>query len=85
MRRVRPWLLLLLLAGCASTPLISLGPAASPDPLERQIALDAALNTERATPGNGVTILRDGRETFPAMFAAMSQATDHINLEYYIF
>ena len=85
MRRVRPWLLFLLLAGCASTPLVTLGPDASTDPLQRQLALDAALHPDRATPGNGVTILRDGRETFPAMFAALNQATDHIDLEYYIF
>ena len=85
MRGLRPWLLLLVLAGCASTPVVTLGPSAPTDPLEQQLALDASLNRERAKPGNGVTILRNGRETFPAMFAAMAQARDHINLEYYIF
>jgi len=35
--------------------------------------------------GNQVHILRDGAETFPAMFAAIRQATRYVYLEYYIF
>jgi cardiolipin synthase A/B len=35
--------------------------------------------------GNHVRILRDGAETFPAMFAAIRQATRYVYLEYYIF
>ena len=85
MRGVRPVLFALLLGGCASTPLVTLGPGAPADDLAQQLALDAALNTDRPRPGNSVTILRDGRQTFPAMFAAMAAARDHINLEYYIF
>lgn len=86
MPRLRPWLLAaLLLAGCASTPLVVLGPHAPADPLAQQLALDAALNTDRARPGNAVTLLRDGRQTFPAMFAAMAAARDSIDLEYYVF
>src|SRR5262249_28624685 len=34
--------------------------------------------------GNQTRVLKDGRETFPAMFAAMAGAHDHINLEYFI-
>ena len=86
MHRIRPWLLAaLLLAGCASTPIIALGPNAPADLLAQQLALDAALNKDRARPGNAVVLLQDGKQTFPAMFAAMAQARDSINLEYYIF
>ncbi|HET9020031.1 MAG TPA: phosphatidylserine/phosphatidylglycerophosphate/cardiolipin synthase family protein [Acetobacteraceae bacterium] len=85
MHRIRPWLLALLLAGCASTPVIVLGPNAPTDLLAQQLALDTALYKGEARPGNAVALLRDGRQTFPAMFAAMAQARDSIDLEYYIF
>jgi len=35
--------------------------------------------------GNQTRLLTDGRQAFPAMFQAMQQARDHINLEYFIF
>ncbi len=73
------------LAGCATEPYIALGPGASDDPLQQQLALDAALGGDQPTQGNKVTVLRDGRETFPAMFRAMAAARDSIDLEYYIF
>lgn len=85
MRRTRAWLLALLLTGCASTPLVPLGADPPTDALQYQLALDAALNRNRARPGNSVTLLRNGTQTFPAMFAAMAQARDSIDLEYYIF
>ena len=86
MHRLRPWLIAaLFLAGCASTPVIVLGPDAPADLLAQQLALDEAMHLDHARPGNTVTLLRDGRETFPAMFAAMAQAHDSIDLEYYIF
>ena len=85
MHRSRSWLFALLVAGCASTPLVVLGPHAPADLLAQQLALDAALNKDQARAGNAVTLLRDGSETFPAMFAAMAAAHDHIDLEYYIF
>lgn len=85
MRRYRSWLAALLLAGCASTPLVRLDPDDPADPLAQQLALDATLNETRSRPGNSVTLLRDGAQTFPAMFAAMAGAHDDINLEYYIF
>ncbi len=75
----------LLLAGCASTPIVELGPHPPADLLARQLSLDAKLYKNPARGGNAVKLLRDGRETFPAMFAAMEQAHDSINLEYYIF
>ena len=76
---------LAMLAACASEPLVALGPQAPADSLQAQVALQEALAGERAVPGNRVTVLRDGAETFPAMFAAMQAARDHINLEYYVF
>ena len=36
------------------------------------------------TNNNEVKILKDGRETFPAIFQAMEEATHHIHLDYYI-
>jgi cardiolipin synthase len=74
-----------LFAGCAAPPYVALGPNAPPDPLQQQLALDAALGDGAPKPGNRVVILRDGGETFPAMFAAIAAARDHINLEYFIF
>ena len=35
--------------------------------------------------GNQTQLLKDGGQAFPAMFHAMQQARDHINLEYFIF
>lgn len=37
------------------------------------------------TLNNKVTILRNGEEKFPAVMEALSQAKDHIHIEYYIF
>lgn len=34
--------------------------------------------------GNHVTVLRDGRQTIPAMFSAMRSAKSHVHLEYYV-
>ena len=85
MHRLRSLLLALLLAGCASTPVIVLGRHAPTDLLAQQLALDTALHKDHARAGNAVTLLRDGKQTFPAMFAAMAQARDSIDLEYYIF
>jgi len=85
MRRLSSWLFLLLLAGCATAPIIVLGPHPPADLLEQQVALDSALFRNQARPGNAVTLLQDGPQTFPAMFAAMHAARHSINLEYYIF
>jgi cardiolipin synthase len=35
--------------------------------------------------GNQTRLLMDGAQAFPAMFQAMDSASDHINLEYFIF
>jgi cardiolipin synthase len=83
------------LAGCAAAPDADdyLGPkgasphveAGSADILQRQVALQQALSESPLVAGNQVRLLRDGRETLLAMFDAMRQARDHINLEYFIF
>jgi len=37
------------------------------------------------TTGNQLTLLKDGKETFAALFEAIEKAKHHIHLEYYIF
>ena len=55
------------------------------DILEKQIALEQAIVGSPLVLGNKVTLLQDGAATYPAMFAAIRQAQDHINMESYIF
>ena len=55
------------------------------DILEKQIALEQAVVGTPLILGNKVTLLQDGAATYAAMFAAIGKATDHINLESYIF
>ena len=61
--------------------------AQSPDAgaLERHLAIEQAVAESPLFAGNHVQILRDGEETFPAMFAAIRGARRSILLEYYIF
>lgn len=54
------------------------------DILEKQIALEQAINDSPLTLGNKATLLQNGPATYLAMFAAMRRAQDHINLESYI-
>jgi cardiolipin synthase len=53
--------------------------------LERHLALEQAVAESPLVTGNAVTILRDGAETFPAMFKAIHDAQHYLHLEYYIF
>ncbi len=53
--------------------------------LERHIAVEQAIAESPLFTGNRVTILRDGEQTFPAMFAAIRAAQHSVLLEYYIF
>jgi cardiolipin synthase len=53
--------------------------------LERHIAVEQAVAESPLFVGNQVRILRDGAETFPAMFAAIRAAKNYVYLEYYIF
>lgn len=54
------------------------------DILDKQIALEQAVVGSPLILGNKVTLLQDGAATYSAMFAAIRQAQDHINLESYI-
>jgi cardiolipin synthase len=54
------------------------------DILEKQIALEQAINDSPLVLGNKVRLLEDGTATYAAMFAAIRGARDHINLETYI-
>jgi cardiolipin synthase len=61
--------------------------AAAPDAgaLERHLAVEQAVAESPLFAGNQVRILRDGGQTFPAMFAAIHEAKHYLYLEYYIF
>ena len=54
------------------------------DILEKHIALEQAIVGSPLILGNKVTLLQDGAATYAAMFAAIRNARDHINLETYI-
>lgn len=54
------------------------------DILDRHLAIEQTVARSPLVIGNRTTILRDGDNTFRAMFRAMHEAKDHINLEYYI-
>ena len=54
------------------------------DILDKQIALEQAIVGSPLNVGNNVTLLQDGATTYPAMFAAIRNARDNINLESYI-
>jgi cardiolipin synthase len=53
--------------------------------LERHLAVEQAVAESPLFAGNQVSILRDGSQTFPAMFAAIHGAKHYLYLEYYIF
>src|SRR6185437_5928242 len=53
--------------------------------LERHLAIEQAVAESPLVAGNQVKILRDGDQTFPAMFAAIHAAHRYVLLEYYIF
>ena len=53
--------------------------------LERHLAVEQAVAESPLFAGNTVRILRDGEQTFPAMFAAIHGARHYLYLEYYIF
>lgn len=53
--------------------------------LERHLAVEQAVAESPLFAGNQVRIVRDGEQTFPAMFAAIHGARRYLYLEYYIF
>ncbi|MBI5583776.1 MAG: cardiolipin synthase B [Deltaproteobacteria bacterium] len=54
------------------------------DMLQRYLAVIESVSESPLTKGNKATLLVDGPATFTAMFKAIRQATDHINLETFI-
>jgi cardiolipin synthase len=60
------------------------GKSGDVDILEKQIVLEQSINDSPLTLGNKVTLLKDGAQTYPAMFAAIRNAKDHVNLETFI-
>ena len=54
------------------------------DILERYIAVVESVTESPLTKGNKVTLLIDGPSTYAAMFEAIRNAQDHINLETFI-
>ena len=52
--------------------------------LERHTAVTESITESPLTKGNRVTLLADGQATYAAMFRAIRNAKDHINLESYI-
>ena len=54
------------------------------DVLERHIAVVESVTESPLTKGNKVTLLADGQATYTAMFKAIENARDNINLESYI-
>ena len=55
------------------------------DVLKRQIDVLESASGTTLKSGNKVTLLIDGPSTYAAMFKAISDARDHINLETFIF
>jgi cardiolipin synthase len=53
--------------------------------LDRHVAVEQYFNDSPLVVGNRVTLLKDGSATYAAMFAAIRKATNHVNLETYIF
>src|SRR5450830_962148 len=54
------------------------------DILERHTAVVESVTESPLTKGNKVILLTDGKTTYAAMFKALQNAKDHINLESYI-
>jgi len=52
--------------------------------LDRHLAIEQAIAETPLIEGNRTRILRDGGETFNAVFTAIDRAKHHVNLEYYI-
>lgn len=52
--------------------------------LQRHVAIEEAVAETPLVAGNRTRVLRDGPESFDAMFAAIRGAADHVNMEYYI-
>lgn len=52
--------------------------------LQRHVAIEEAVAETPLVAGNTTRVLRDGPESFDAMFAAIRGAADHVDMEFYI-
>lgn len=55
------------------------------DALDRHLAVEQLIAASPLYTGNSVRVLRDGTQTFPAMFRAIENARHFVDLEYYTF
>ncbi len=55
------------------------------DALDRHLAVERLVADSPLYTGNSVRVLRDGAQTFPAMFRAIEGAKHFVDLEYYTF
>jgi len=71
----------------ATAALLAQLSAQAPDTsaLQRHLAIEQTVAGSPLYTGNRVTVLRDGADTFAAMFAAIRGARQYLYLEYYIF
>ena len=71
----------------ATAALLSQLSAQVPDAsaLQRHLAIEQSVAGSPLYTGNRVTLLRDGADSFAAMFAAIHAARQYLYLEYYIF
>jgi cardiolipin synthase len=53
--------------------------------LDRHLAVEQIVAASPLYAGNSVKVLRDGSQTFPAMFRAIASARHFVDLEYYTF
>ena len=60
------------------------GKSGNLDVLDKQISLEQDIVDSPLVVGNRVTLLQDGPATYNAMFAAIEEARDHVNVESYI-
>lgn len=58
--------------------------ASHSDALKRHLAIEEEVAGSPLVSGNSTRLLRDGPQTFQAVFAAIRGAKHHVNLEYYI-
>lgn len=62
------------------------GKGGDSDVLQKHLAYEQAVNADSPLVlGNKITLLQNGPATYQAMFAAIREAKDHVNLETYIF
>ncbi len=82
----------LLCFGCAGAPsavdpkrIEATAPETEQATIARLMLISSTIQRSHFTAGNRITLLRDGRETYPAMLDAIAHATRRIDMETYQF